>query len=204
MHLALAAGIFALCAALGLAGADVVQAQTATPQPQAAQGPVPKGAPLASPEHEEQADRAMHSEGGRGGKDEPKPLATSKPMDDAVLVNGALNVPGAPKDSQTVPAKYSQRNAALDKLPIMAFPLGLNDAQRQAILASVRAAGAPVASVPNAIITQELPSSVPLHELPDATRAQVPGLDHLKYVRLENKILLVDAPNRIVVGVIEN
>ena len=38
---------------------------------------------------------------------------------------GSRWVPGAPKDSQTVPAKYSARNAALDKLPTMAFAHGV-------------------------------------------------------------------------------
>src|SRR5437762_671122 len=41
----------------------------------------------------------------------------------AALVNGALDVPGAPTDSQTVPAKFSKRNDAIDHVPIMAMPV---------------------------------------------------------------------------------
>ncbi len=45
--------------------------------------------------------------------------------------------PGAPADSQTVPSKFSERNAALDELPTMAFPLPLTDEQRQRIREAV-------------------------------------------------------------------
>src|SRR5688572_24931570 len=38
-----------------------------------------------------------------------------------VFVDGALSVPGAPKDGDTVPSKFSARNAASDRLPIVAF-----------------------------------------------------------------------------------
>jgi hypothetical protein len=38
----------------------------------------------------------------------------AKQPDGPALVNGRLNVPGAPADSQTVPAKFSQRNDQLD------------------------------------------------------------------------------------------
>jgi hypothetical protein len=74
---------------------------------------------LAQPQQEEQAKEAIHTPSGKAGTNEPS--ANVPTEDQSVLVNGALNVPGAPKDSQTVPAKFSARNAALDKLPIMAF-----------------------------------------------------------------------------------
>jgi hypothetical protein len=74
---------------------------------------------LAQPQQEDQAKDAIHTPSGKAGTNEPS--ANVPTQDQSVLVNGALNVPGAPKDSQTVPAKFSARNAALDKLPIMAF-----------------------------------------------------------------------------------
>ena len=66
-----------------------------------------------------------------------RPRSTTRP----VLVDGKWNVPGAPVDSQTVPAKFSEGNAALDKRPIMAFPLTLSDEQKQKLVAAIRAAG---------------------------------------------------------------
>ena len=42
-----------------------------------------------------------------------------------------------------------------------------------------------------------------LRELSDAVKAQVPAVEGLKYVRLSDRILLVRAPNMIVVGEIK-
>jgi hypothetical protein len=58
----------------------------------------------------------------QGGKEEPGSHASGTNNDaanDAVLVDGKLNVAGAPKDSQTVPAKFSERNARLDQEPLV-------------------------------------------------------------------------------------
>ena len=76
------------------------------------------------------AASAQSADPSQPGKTPPAPTEST-----AVFVNGKLNVPGAPADSQTVPAKFSERNARVDKLPIMARPLGLSDQQRRRILA---------------------------------------------------------------------
>ena len=81
-----------------------------------------------------------------------------------VFENGRLVTPGAPADSQTVPAKFSERNNALDELPTMAFPLPLTDEQRQRIRAAV--SKVPVESA-NARPAELLPSGVNVRELPD-------------------------------------
>jgi hypothetical protein len=78
---------------------------------------------LAQPEQQRATEKALQTPSGKTGTNEPSAHVQTT-EDQAALVNGALNVPGAPKDSQTVPAKYSERNAALDKLPIMAFAHG--------------------------------------------------------------------------------
>jgi hypothetical protein len=78
---------------------------------------------LTQPQQQRETEKALQTPSGKTGTNEP--TANVPTEDTAVLVNGALNVPGAPKDSQTVPAKYSARNAALDKLPIMAFAHGV-------------------------------------------------------------------------------
>jgi hypothetical protein len=161
-----------------------------------------------------QAEKAQHTEAGRAGKAEPLP-PTAAPADRAappaaqaaqpqapgpVLVNGRLNVPGAPADSQTVPSKYSERNAALDRLPIMAMPLGLSEEQRRTIVERVKKSDAPVVAL-DAKLTEELPSSVALNEWPDGLG--LPAVKDLKYVRLSDRILLVIPSNRIVVGEIK-
>ena len=58
----------------------------------------------------------------QGGKEEPGSHtsgANNDKQQDAVLVDGKLNVPGAPQDSQTNPAKFSERNAKLDQEPLV-------------------------------------------------------------------------------------
>jgi hypothetical protein len=176
-----------ILATLGFAGA---QAQTTPPR-------AGEGQP-GSPQHQEQVDRALNTESGRAGKDEPLPNKD----DTAVFVNGALNVPGAPADSQTVPAKYSARNDALDKLPTMATPLWLNDEQRKRIAATLRIGDAPAAAV-DTPFAKELPLNVEMREIPDTLKREVPDVQTLKYARAGDRILLVDPSNRIVVGEIK-
>lgn len=150
------------------------------------------------------ADRAINSESGKAGAQEPSAASpAAEGQDKGALVNGAWNVPGAPKDSQTVPAKFSERNAALDKLSLEAQPLGLTDAQRKTILESIRAANVP-AERGNAKVAEALPATVEAREFSQAIRSQVPALGDVKYVRYSNKILLVTPSNHIVVGQIQN
>ena len=152
---------------------------------------------LAQAGQQRETEKALQTPSGKSGTNEP--TANVPTEDQSVLVNGALNVPAAPKDSQTVPAKYSARNAALDKLPIMAFPLALTDAQKRTISETLRKDNAPVADI-DAKITEELPATVALRDLPAAITAAMPAVNKLKFVRLADRILLVDPPNRVVVG----
>jgi hypothetical protein len=149
-------------------------------------------------EQDAQAKRALRSKSGQAGTEEPSVHAVPKAVDNRVFVNGRLNVQGAPQDGETVPAKFSERNAALDRLPIMAQPLGLSEEQRRRIRESVRKAGAATARI-EAEPAQILPASVELHDLPRDVAA-IPGLDGMKYVQMNDRILLVQGPNRIVVG----
>jgi hypothetical protein len=147
-----------------------------------------------------QGDKATHSVSGRAGTEEPGSHAPSQ--DTAALFNGAWNVPGAPADSQTVPAKFSKRNDAIDRVPIMAMAvLALSDEQKQAIVASVKAANSPVQAT-NAKPAEELPWTVTVHDL--GISANDPALARMKIVRAQDRILLIDAPNRIVIGEIKN
>ena len=159
-------------------------------------------APTAS--QDGQGDKATHSVSGRGGKEEPGSHAPTQAQGDgsAALVNGAWNVPTAPADSQTVPAKFSKRNDAIDQVPIMAMPaLGLSDEQKKAIVASVKAANSPVQTT-SAKPAEELPWGVTVHDL--GISSNDPALARMKIVRAQDRILLIDASNRIVIGEIKN
>ena len=111
--------------------------------------------------------------------------------------NGRLITPGAPADSQTVPAKFSERNNALDELPTMAFPLPLTDEQRQRIRAAVNQVPVQNASARPAEL---LASGVDVRELPGELTQEIPATRNLGYVRTADKILLISPANRIVVG----
>src|SRR5262249_49570553 len=50
-----------------------------------------------------------------------QPPPNASPPANAVFVNGALAVPGAPANTDTVPAKFSAKNAADDKLITIAY-----------------------------------------------------------------------------------
>ena len=65
--------------------------------------------------------------------------AQPKAGDSPAFVNGA--VPGGEPDGQTVPAKYSERNAKIDDMPIMAYPLALTQEQRQELQRRLTALG---------------------------------------------------------------
>ena len=69
----------------------------------------------------------------QAGTTEPSSKAKSG-TDENVFVNGVLTVPGAPTDVDTAPAKFSERTAADDRLPIVGYRLKqLSEAQRREI-----------------------------------------------------------------------
>jgi hypothetical protein len=210
-----AAALTVIALSLGLApasaqGANPNQPNGAPPAAQGASPATPEGvkptqdqsgssqvAPSASPQR--QGEQAVSTPSGKTGKEEPSSHVPTQ--DTAVFVDGKLNVPGAPKDSQTVPAKFSERNDRIDKLPIMAMPLGLSDAQRRAILDSVKQAAQPVQTT-SAKPAEELPADIVVHDL--GVSANIPEVARLKYVRTPQGVLLVEPSNRVVVGEIAN
>jgi hypothetical protein len=153
----------------------------------------------ATTDQNQQGQQSVSTPSGKTGKEEPTAHAPTQST--AVFVDGKLNVPGAPADSQTVPAKFSERNDKIDKLPIMAMPLGLSDEQRRAILDSVKQAGRPVQTT-SAKPAEELPIGVEVHDL--GVAANIPEVANLKFVQTPDRVLLVAPSNRIVVGEIAN
>ena len=144
-------------------------------------------------------DQMLQTVPGKGGKEEPSSHLPDT-TDHAVLRDGKLNVPGAPQESQTIPAKYSKHNAEIDALPTMAFPLALTDEQKRRIADSIAKANAPVEAI-NAKPADMLPVTTAAAELPQDL-ADIPALNALKVVRTKHNVLLVQTPNMVVVGVI--
>ena len=132
----------------------------------------------------------------QGGKEEPgsHPAAASND----VFVNGKLVVPGAPAESQTEPAKFSEKNARLDVVPIMARPLGLSDAEKRRIVASVTQSNAPVTQI-SAKPADILPATTTVSEFAPDLKSAVPATKDLAFIRTSDKILLVRTPNMIVI-----
>jgi hypothetical protein len=102
---------------------------------------------------------------------------------------------------QTMPAKYSQRNDLLDHLPIMAWPLRLNQQQLQQIYQAVMAQN----SQPAQGIDKLKPASAlsfeqtrDMHQLPHEL-AGIDGLQGLEYVKGNGKVLLIKPSTGIVV-----
>lgn len=153
---------------------------------------------LASPQQKSQQEKAQHTEPGRIGTTEPSSHApTTKPQDTAAFVDGRLAVPGAPADSQTVPSIFSERNAALDALPTMAFPLPLSDEDKQRIRGA--ASQAPVVRT-EAHPADLLPIGLEVRELPAQVTTTIPATRNLGFVRTSDRVLLVLPASRIVVG----
>jgi hypothetical protein len=149
-------------------------------------------------------DRMLQTVPGQNGKEEPSahvPATSADP--NAVFVDGKLNVPGAPQDSQTVPAKFSAHNHEIDVLPTMAYPLGLTDDQKHRISESVAKANTPTQAF-DAKPADMLPVATPTTDLAQDIVADIPAVKDLKVVRTKDKILLVRTTNMVVRDAIAN
>ncbi len=164
--------------------------------PAVAQSP----APAPEPQQRSQQEDWQHTPSGKMGKEEPSSHAPSaKPMDNAALVNGSLAVPGAPQNSEMVPAKFSEKNAADDKLVTAAYTFKtLSPEQRRAIYQGLKDQ-APAQSVA-APLSSELPVEVKLQSVPEAVAAQVPQTRGYQYIVVPDQVLLVSPATRVVVG----
>jgi len=138
----------------------------------------------------------------------PAAPAAQVPQSGPAFVNGALAAPGADQDAATVPAKFSAKHDAEDHLPTLAFTFkNLSDAQRRAIVASVKDArtAPPHGTAPPeayAKPSMQLPTSADLRALPDAVIAQMPEMKGYRYNTIGDKVLLVEPENYTVVAVL--
>jgi hypothetical protein len=144
-----------------------------------------------------------------GSRQEPRTKVPGTDGQASVLANGKLAVPGAPADVDTVPSKYSDRNAADDKLSIAEYRLkGLSAEQKQQIHKALSAPGNGQASGSAGLPDKtgaEVPASLVLNDLkpvPSAVADKIPALDGSAYLVVGGKVILVDATTRTVIGVI--
>ena len=144
------------------------------------------------------ADAAAAVAAGEGAADPVRPdgqggaelaCAERRAAGDAVFVNGALAVPGAPANTDTVPAKFSAKNAADDKLITVAYTFKtLTDEQRRAIYDALK--GQPAAAF-NADVGVELPPAIELRPVPNEVAARVPQTKGYRYAVANDRVLLV-------------
>ena len=147
-------------------------------------------------------DDAMHSESGKAGKEEPSSRDASAAPANAPLWNGAPAVPGAKAEGQTVPAKFSAKNDADDKLSIWGYTFKhLSDAQRRAIYQAVKKDG-PAAPDATATLGVHVPETVVIKPLPSEVTGQIPETKTFSYATTQTKVLLVNPLNRVVVEVL--
>jgi hypothetical protein len=163
--------------------------------------PAQQPSPPADAQQQSQQEKAQQTQSGKTGTVEPSALApTDKPPANAVFFNGALAVPDAPANSQTVPAKFSAQNAAADKLVILAYTFKmLSEEERDAIYQALK--DQPAGQAFNADIGVELPPAVELHPMPAEVANRVPQTKDYRYAISDNRVLLVAPINRVVVGV---
>src|SRR5262244_2658846 len=127
--------------------------------------------PPAGAAQQQQHQQSTQSPSGQAGKEEPSARAPAQPQ--GAFVNGALAVPDAPPGGDTVPAKFSEKNAADDKLVTVAYTFKtLTDKERRAILQALK--DQPRGAASKAEVGDELPAGVELRPVPEAVTAQVP------------------------------
>jgi hypothetical protein len=113
---------------------------------------------------------------------------------------------GGPADfatPQTMPSTLSAENAALDKLPTTALQLPLTDEQKKVIAGSVAGAQPQnVAGLSDIHVADFLPTAVAPQEFSTDVKQKLPEVGRYKFVKLDKRVLIIDPPNRTVVGVI--
>ena len=83
----------------------------------------------------------------------------------------------------------------------MTQELPLTDEERARIHARIIGMrGAPTADVPPPELLNALPASVPLHDLPSDMGREIPLVQGYKFVKLDDRILLVSPATRVVVS----
>src|SRR5215471_10531225 len=133
------------------------------------------------------------------GSDVGPDAAQQSPAQNNVFVDGALAVPGVPANTDTVPAKFSAKNAADDELITIAYAFKtLTDDERRAVYQALK--DQPAGSAFNVDIGTKLPPGIELRPVPEELAARVPQTRDYRYAVAKDRVLLVGT-GRIVAGV---
>jgi len=123
----------------------------------------------------------------------------------AAFSNGMLTAPGAPRDVDTAPAKFSARTAADDQLATVSYRLKRLGAEEKAsVYAEIAKSGPATNTQVPATVGEEIPTDLALGGLrpvPDTLTARFPELSGLTFATLNGKLALIDPTMRIVVDV---
>ena len=107
--------------------------------------------------------------------------------------------PARSGSTDTVPAKFSAKNAADDQLVTVGYTFkNLSDEQRRVIYQALKDRPAGLAF--NADVSAVLPATVELKPMPDEVVQRVPQTKDYQFAVADNRVLLV-SPTRVVVAV---
>jgi hypothetical protein len=135
--------------------------------------------------------------------DQSKPAAVGPAQANTASIPAGSTPLGA--TDQTMPSTISEANAELDKKPITALQFPLTDQQKRLIAKSVIKVpkvrtNPDLADVHTAMF---LPIGAPMQAFSDDLTQQVPSASRYKYVKLDDRVLIVDPTNLTVVGEIK-
>jgi hypothetical protein len=179
---------YGLIAALLLVGTSVVAAQQEKTQQNSADEALTRSAPEAKDQPQAPAAARQNE------ASQPGTRATDEPFTD-----GKLTAAGAPEDSQVEPSKFNAKNYQLDNMPTMAIPLALTDEQKRTLLQQIGQSNAPVSDLA-AKPAEAVPATLALQEFPKDIAASMPLISDYKFLRLKDRILVVNPRESIVVG----
>jgi len=183
--------VWCAAVAIGLLGSSSILARPAAPAPeQSAQTRAPDHTAPAPPNAQPKNPEA----------DLAKPAAVGPAQANSAGSMASETPPGA--TGQTMPSTISKENAALDKLPTTAMQFPLTDEQRKLVAKS--AATAPKTETGTDLskihVAMFLPVGTQTQEFSGELLQQFPPAGRYKYVRTDDRILIVDPSNRTVVG----
>jgi hypothetical protein len=171
-----------------LAGTSLAAAQQEKTQQNSADEALTRSAPEAK-DSPQAPPAAKQNDASQSGTQQEGPVFT----------DGKLTVPGAPQGTQDEPAKFSAKNDKIDHTPIQAYPPPLTDEQKAAIrqqLSQNPVSDWNITAGP----AEQVPATLPLQELPPEMAASMPAVKDYKFLRLSDRILVVNPRESIVVG----
>jgi hypothetical protein len=133
--------------------------------------------------------------------DQSKPAAVGPSQaNTASSVSGTNGPPGA--TGQTMPSTISADNAKRDKLPTTALQFPLSDEQKT-LIAKSTAEAPPTQSkgdLSSLRVADYLPGDTPTRDFALEVMQHIPAAKQYKFVKLDKRVLIVDATNLTVVG----